>query len=119
TSPRRLGKTMTEYETDRDEGTLRRRLLFQSRHRGVKELDLVLGPFAEAHLAEFDGVELRQYAVLLGEPDPDICDCLVGRWPLPGRLQNRVTQLLLAFATAAPNTPKTGTPKTGTPKTAG
>jgi len=79
---------------------LRRRLLFQSRHRGVKELDLVLGRFAEAHLTGFDGVELGQYDVLLAEPDPDIYDWLVGRAVLPPRLQNRVTKLLLAFANA-------------------
>jgi antitoxin CptB len=79
------------------EAALRRRLLFQSKHRGVKELDLILGRFAEAHLAGFRLAELEQFAVLLGEPDPDIYDWLVGRVPLPARLQNPVTGLLLDF----------------------
>ena len=95
---------MTERELEAEEGNLRRRLLFQSRHRGVKELDLILGRFAEAHLAQFGLAELRQYAVLLAEPDPDIYDWLVGRVPLPPRLENRVTQQLLAFG-IAPKTP--------------
>jgi antitoxin CptB len=81
---------------------LRRRLLFQSRHRGVKELDLILGPFAERHLGEFDATELRQYAELLAEQDPDIYDWLIGRAPLPARLQNRVTSLLLTLGTHRP-----------------
>jgi antitoxin CptB len=89
-------------ETGDDEGTLRRRLLFQSKHRGVKELDLILGPFAERHLGEFSPAELAQYAVLLREPDPDIYDWLVGRAPLPDRLRNRVTSLLLAFGNPSP-----------------
>jgi len=76
---------------------LRRRLLFQSRHRGVKELDLILGRFAEAHLTGFGMRELQQFAVLLAEQDPDIYDWLVGRVPLPARLQNPVTQRLLNF----------------------
>ena len=82
---------------DSEAESLRRRLRFQSRHRGVKELDLILGRFAERYLAQFSHAELADFAVLLGEPDPDIYDWLVGRAPLPARLQNRVTRLLLSF----------------------
>jgi antitoxin CptB len=88
---------MTGDQISQDESGLRRRLLFQSRHRGVKELDLILGRFADAHLAGFGMAELQQYAVLLAEPDPDIYDWLVGRVPLPARLQNPVTGRLLYF----------------------
>jgi len=88
---------MTGDQISEEAATLRRRLLFQSRHRGVKELDLILGRFAEAHLAGFGMGELQQFAVLLGEQDPDIYDWLVGRVPLPPRLQNPVTQRLLTF----------------------
>jgi antitoxin CptB len=88
---------MSGDQISQDETALRRRLLFQSRHRGVKELDLILGRFAEAHLAGFRMAELQQFAVLLGEPDPDIYDWLVGRAPLPARLQNPVTERLLDF----------------------
>ena len=80
-----------------NEAAQRRRLLFQSRHRGTKELDLILGPFAERHLAGFGPVELGQYAVLLAEPDPDIYAWLVGSAPPPARLDNPVMRLLLAF----------------------
>ena len=83
-------------EVDPEAG-LRRRLLFQARHRGVKELDLILGPFAEAHLDGFNAAELGQFAVLLAEQDPDIYDWIVGRAPLPARLKNPVTERLLAF----------------------
>ena len=92
-----ITKTMTGDQIAEEEAGLRRRLLFQSRHRGVKELDLILGRFAERVLADFDMAELQQFAVLLGEPDPDIYDWLVGRVPLPARLQNPVTGLLLDF----------------------
>ncbi len=91
---------MAGDSVDNEDEGLRRRLLFQSRHRGVKELDLILGPFAERHLPGFSGAELRDFALLLAEPDPDIYDWLAGRVPLPARLQNRVTSLLLAFRIA-------------------
>ena len=91
------GDQISPEEQPPQEAGLRRRLLFQSKHRGVKELDLILGRFAEAHLAQFRMAELQQFAVLLGEQDPDIYDWLVGRVPLPARLQNPVTGLLLDF----------------------
>jgi len=93
---------MAEDHVDNDEAALRRRLLFQSRHRGVKELDLILGPFAERYLPDFSAEQVRQFAVLLAEPDPDIYDWLVGRAPLPARLQNTVTRSLLDFRIAGP-----------------
>jgi antitoxin CptB len=93
---------MAADSVDNEEEALKRRLLFQSRHRGVKELDLILGPFAERHLPAFAAEELKDFAVLLAEPDPDIYDWLVGRVPLPTRLQNRVTSLLLGFRIAGP-----------------
>ena len=92
-----ITKTMTGDQIPAEEAGLRRRLLFQSRHRGVKELDLILGRFAEAVLADLGMAELQQFAVLLGEPDPDIYDWLVGRVPLPARLKNPVTERLLDF----------------------
>jgi antitoxin CptB len=88
---------MTGDQISPEAAGLRRRLAFQSRHRGVKELDLILGRFAEAHLAGFGMGELQQFAVLLEQQDPDIYDWLVGRVPLPARLQNPVTQRLLDF----------------------
>ena len=91
------GDQISPKDQTGEEAGLRRRLLFQSKHRGVKELDLILGAFAEAHLAGFRMAELQQFAVLLGEPDPDIYDWLVGRVPLPARLQNPVTGRLLDF----------------------
>ncbi|HVZ03085.1 MAG TPA: succinate dehydrogenase assembly factor 2 [Dongiaceae bacterium] len=97
---RREKAKMAGDSVDNEDEGLRRRLLFQSRHRGVKELDLILGPFAERHLPGFSGAELRDFALLLAEPDPDIYDWLAGRVPLPARLQNRVTSLLLAFRIA-------------------
>jgi len=75
----------------------RKRLLFQCHHRGVKELDIVLGAFADRHLAALDSADLGHLDAFLGETDPDIFEWLVGREPLPQRLDNAVTRLLVAF----------------------
>ena len=39
----------------------RRRLLFRSWHRGIREMDLVLGRFADAHIATLSVPELDEY----------------------------------------------------------
>lgn len=75
----------------------RKRLMFQCRHRGTKELDLVLGPFAEANLPTMNADELRNLSAFLSEIDPDIYDWLSGRENLPERLRNPVTDRLVAF----------------------
>ncbi len=43
----------------------RRRLRFRSWHRGTREADLMLGRFADAHLAAFTTDQLDRYAALL------------------------------------------------------
>ena len=78
----------------------RKKLMFQCHHRGTKELDLVLGPFADDHLSAMTADELRVLTAFLTEIDPDIYDWLSGREPLPERLRSPVTERLVAFGRA-------------------
>ena len=75
----------------------RKRLLFRSWHRGTREADLILGSFADEHLAGFDEAQLDRYEALLDQPDPDIFDWLAGRCAPPPECAHDVTQMLLAF----------------------
>jgi antitoxin CptB len=50
----------------------RRRAAYRAAHRGTREMDIVLGRFAEAHVAGMSGAELSQFERLLGVPDPQI-----------------------------------------------
>jgi antitoxin CptB len=75
----------------------RKKLMFQCHHRGTKELDLVLGPFADAHLAGLNAAELQALTAFLTEIDPDIYDWLSGRELLPDRLRSPITDRLVAF----------------------
>lgn len=77
--------------------TRRKRLLFRSWHRGTREADLILGSFAELHLAGFDEVQLDRYEALLDRPDPDIFDWLAARCAPPPEYDHDVTRMLLAF----------------------
>lgn len=57
----------------------RKRLIFRSGHRGTKEMDLIMGSFAERHVPTFSEKELAEYEALLGESDPDLYEWIAGR----------------------------------------
>ncbi len=50
----------------------RKRVMYRAGHRGTKELDLLLGRFAEAELAAMSESDLAAFEEFLGLPDPDI-----------------------------------------------
>lgn len=76
---------------------LRKKMLYNSWHRGCKETDLLLGNFAREYLEQFSDEELMLYKVLLDEDDWDIFNWMTGKEPLPARLHNPVTEKLMAF----------------------
>jgi antitoxin CptB len=80
----------------------RRRLRYQSWHRGTREVDLMLGRFADRHLAGLDAGQLDRFAALLTRPDPDIYDWIAGRAPVPPEHDTDVMALLRRFNRTAP-----------------
>jgi antitoxin CptB len=56
----------------------RKRLLFRCWHRGTREMDLILGRFADAEIAKLADDELRQLEHLIELPDPDLYAVLTG-----------------------------------------
>ena len=61
----------------------RRRLLFRSWHRGTREADLIMGRFADVHIAIFDDAELDQFEHLLDAIETDLLGWLTGVIPVP------------------------------------
>lgn len=49
-----------------------KRLRLRSWRRGTREMDLILGPYADAALAGLDDAALDAYEALLEQPDPDL-----------------------------------------------
>jgi antitoxin CptB len=63
--------------------TRRKRLLFRCWHRGTRELDLIVGRFADAHLAALSDAELDQLEKIVEAPDPELYAALTGDGPPP------------------------------------
>jgi antitoxin CptB len=75
----------------------RKRLLFRSWHRGVREADLLLGSFAEHHLAELSDAQLDCYEALLANSDGSLLDWITGRVVPPREQDSDVLRLLMTF----------------------
>ncbi|MGH7061979.1 MAG: succinate dehydrogenase assembly factor 2 [Stellaceae bacterium] len=76
----------------------RKRLSYRSWHRGTRESDLLLGRFADTHLARFDEGQLDRYEALLECSDADLFDWVTGRVPPPVLYDHDVTRLLFRFS---------------------
>ena len=71
--------------TTRSSGDLdvrRRRVLFRSWHRGIREMDLVLGRFADEHIDKLTDDELTVYEALMEVPDRDLLKWVTGEAPV-------------------------------------
>ena len=60
----------------------RKRLLFRCWHRGTREMDLILGRFADAAIVSLSDDELAEFERLIEVPDPDLYAALTGDRPL-------------------------------------
>jgi antitoxin CptB len=61
----------------------RRRMLFRSWHRGTREADLIIGRFADVHLANFSDAELDQFEHLLDALETDLLSWMTGLTEVP------------------------------------
>ncbi len=77
--------------------TQRKRLLYQSHHRGTKESDLFLGAFAGEYLPKFTPAQLNSYEAILNQNDNHLFDWISRRATPPRELASDVLDLLLGF----------------------
>jgi antitoxin CptB len=91
-TPTLLTDTMTS-----DEDLRRRRLRFRCWHRGTREMDLMLGRFADCHLTGFDSGQLDRFESLLESSDPDLYNWISGREAAPDDKSSDVLDLLKNF----------------------
>jgi antitoxin CptB len=75
----------------------RRRLRYRAWHRGTKEMDIVLGPYADAHAAALDSAGLARLATLMDEADTDLLKWVVGQEPPPAGIDRELLGRLIDF----------------------
>jgi antitoxin CptB len=65
-----------------DLGMRRRRALWRATHRGSKEMDFLLGRFAEQSLDAMNANEIAVFERLIEAPDPAIESCVLEGYSL-------------------------------------
>ena len=75
----------------------RRRLLFRCWHRGIREMDLVLGRFADAQIGSLSEVELTELEGWLEIPDQEIFAWVNGMAPAPPEIDTDLFRRLRDF----------------------
>jgi antitoxin CptB len=75
----------------------RRRLLFRCWHRGIREMDLVLGRFADEQLATLSDVELTELEGWLDIPDQQMFAWVNGMELAPPEIETELFRRLRDF----------------------
>lgn len=81
----------------------RRRLRYRAWHRGTREMDLVLGPFADAHIEAMPEEELQRLEGLMSHEDTDLLMWVMGQEAAPADVDRALLDQVIAFrATNSP-----------------
>lgn len=63
----------------------------------MREMDLVLGPFADAAVTGFTEAEVALFEALMEAPDPDVYSWITGVAPVPASFDTALFKRLRAF----------------------
>jgi len=75
----------------------RKRLLFQTWHRGTREMDLLLGQFADATIGDWSEADLHEMEALLTVPDPELYRWITEQVAVPENHQSGILDRVIAF----------------------
>lgn len=74
-----------------------KRLKYRAWHRGFREADLILGPFADRYAETFTAEQLDSLEALLEHPDQDLYEWIVERTPTPPEVDGEMMRLIKQF----------------------
>ncbi len=83
--------------TSADFDARRKRILFRSWHRGMREMDLIMGRFAEEQLNNMSEEELDVFELLIEAQDRDVLAWITNEKETPTNYDTPVFQKLKAF----------------------
>ena len=75
----------------------RRKILFRAWHRGMREMDLIMGRFADDAIAGFSDAELDEFERLIEVLDRDLLSWVTGEAVVPENYDTELFRKLRAF----------------------
>jgi antitoxin CptB len=89
------GTTRTSADLD----PRRRRILFRAWHRGIREMDLIMGRFADAAIDTMSDAELDDFERLIEVPDRDLFRWITGEDATPSNFDTAIFRRVKTFHT--------------------
>ena len=77
--------------------TRRKRLLWRATHRGIKEMDLVLGGFVMTHLEQFSVADIADLERIMDIPDQDMLSWATKQADIPPEHLSSLLTRILAY----------------------
>ena len=77
--------------------TRRRKLLFRAWHRGMREMDLIMGRFADAAVEHLTEAELAEFEQLIEMPDRELLAWVTGEADAPAAYDTPLLRRLREF----------------------
>jgi antitoxin CptB len=75
----------------------RRKILFRAWHRGLREVDLILGRFADENVEQLSEADLGEFENLMNVPDGELLAWLTGEAEVPASHDGPLFRRLRAF----------------------
>ena len=75
----------------------RKRILYRGWHRGMRELDLILGSYLDFHIASISDEKLDELEILLDIPDSELYNWLSGNVSIPAIWRDSLFTDILQF----------------------
>ena len=89
------GTTRTSADLD----PRRCRILFRAWHRGIREMDLIMGRFADAAIDTMSDAELDDFERLIEVPDRDLFRWITGEDATPSNFDTAIFRRVKTFHT--------------------
>lgn len=74
-----------------------RKLRYRAWHRGFREMDILMGGFADDYLDDMTEDELAEFESILNLPDQDVYEWITGRRPTPLECEGSVYKKLRGY----------------------
>ena len=75
----------------------RKKLRFRAWRRGFREMDLLMGSFADEFISDMNDEEVGEFERLLATPDWEVYAWIIGQKPIPDNHKSDVLDRLIAF----------------------
>ena len=77
----------------------RKQMIYRSNHRGIKEMDIILGRYADEHVMRMSPDELNAFEVIMDEMDRDLLSWFTGEVKYPDHIDKVMFDKILIFTT--------------------